>query len=357
MAKPLRSEDPNPKSVQFSHFGVLNDGERSRSAAVTSIVINVALALVIVILGMVVKTNPTLGKKIVELTLPPEPKPLPRPKIPPPPPPKPLPQPPKIEPPKVVMPKPVPQPKIQPMEVPHPKPVIEPPAPKRVSPPPAPKVVNLGVKAASIPNHDAHPSPVALGTNTAVRPLTGRPIQAVNLSGGMPGMNARNTGSGPRATAVNLGSGSPNGRDMNGRDRGAQPVAGFGTGVRGGTGRGREAGPVAVRIAPPSEMASAGGRPTEAMRSAQKPPTLIYKPTPVYPEAAKAAHLEGNVLCRIRVTASGGVEFLGITRGLGHGLDQSAEQVVHGMRFKPATDAGGRPVDWVGDVVVRFQLS
>ena len=73
MPKPLRSDDPNPQPVQFAHFGVLNDGKRSKGAAVTAIIINCSIAALIVILGMVIKTNPIVAKKLAELTLPPEP--------------------------------------------------------------------------------------------------------------------------------------------------------------------------------------------------------------------------------------------------------------------------------------------
>ena len=79
MAKPLRSEDPNPPSVQFRDFGVLNDGSHSKGATVTSIVINVTIAALIVILGYVVKNNPIVAKQIAVLTLPPEPPPQPKP--------------------------------------------------------------------------------------------------------------------------------------------------------------------------------------------------------------------------------------------------------------------------------------
>ena len=66
-------------------------------------------------------------------------------------------------------------------------------------------------------------------------------------------------------------------------------------------------------------------------------PKVTYKPTPVYTEEAKAMHLEGNVSLRIRVTASGAVQVLGVVHGLGHGLDQSAIQATEATRFKPAT--------------------
>ncbi|HEY5213021.1 MAG TPA: hypothetical protein VIJ38_08365, partial [Acidobacteriaceae bacterium] len=79
MAKPLRSEDPNPPSVQFRDFGVLNDGSRSKGATVTSVIINVAILLIVVILGYVVKTNPTIAKVVDTITLPPQPPPEPKP--------------------------------------------------------------------------------------------------------------------------------------------------------------------------------------------------------------------------------------------------------------------------------------
>ena len=83
MPKPLRSADPNPKDVQFSHFGVLDDGQQSKSAAFISIGVNVSVLLAVIILGLVVKNNPIAAKKLAEIYLPP-----PAVKPPPPPPPK-----------------------------------------------------------------------------------------------------------------------------------------------------------------------------------------------------------------------------------------------------------------------------
>ena len=360
MAKPLRSEMTNPASVQFSHFGVLNDGQRSKGAAVTSITINVTLAAIVLILGMVVKNNPVMAKKVADLTLPPQPKvepPKPKP-LPPPPPKVKLPPPPKIEPPRIKMPEPKiqPPPEIKPVVMPKPAPVaIQPPAPKKVDPPPAPRVVSINNMAASIKNNDAHPSAVRMGYTEIAANNNPSALAKVNLGGGMPGMNAGNTGNGPRAASVNLGSGSPGGTNVNSHDRGAVKIAGLGTGVTGGTGRG-PAGPVAVGIAPP--VAAAPSRPAaEAAHAMATPPVVTYKPQPVYTQEARDMHLEGNVQVKIRVSTAGTVEVLGITRGLGHGLDQAAESVARSMRFKPAMDASGRPVEWTGSVNVTFQMS
>ncbi len=149
MAKPLRSDDPNPPSVQFRDFGVLDDGKRSKGAAIASIAINVSLAAMVVILGLIIKTSPTVAKEVAVLVLPPPPpKPAPTPK----PPPirvKPLPPTPTVAP-KIKMPTPPvpPPPTVKPLPVPQPKPLDLPPAPpKRVIPPPAP--VGQGVTTGS----------------------------------------------------------------------------------------------------------------------------------------------------------------------------------------------------------------
>jgi TonB family protein len=360
MPKPLRSDDPNPQPVQFRHFGVLNDGTRSKGATVSAIVINCTIAALVLILGMIVKTNPIVAKKLTELTLPPEPpavKPVPKP--PPPPPPKvKMPPPPKIEPPKIKVPEIVKVPEIKAVVTPPtPKPMIEPPAPKKVTPPPAPVKVNLGqAMAASVPNHDANPTAVRLGQSTnPLKPLTGPAVSPINMgAAGMPGMDKGNTGNGPRAVSVNMGSGAPNGK-MGGRDNAPRAVAGLGTGVTGGTGH-APAGPVAVAITPQIQQVQQA-RPQVQQQTMASAPKVTYKPTPVYTEEAKAMHLEGNVSLRIRVTASGAVQVLGVVHGLGHGLDQSAIQATEATRFKPALDNSGHAIDWEGVVLVNFQMS
>jgi TonB family protein len=68
-------------------------------------------------------------------------------------------------------------------------------------------------------------------------------------------------------------------------------------------------------------------------------------------------HLEGTVSVRLRVSAAGRVQVLGVSSGLGHGLDESAENAVRATRFQPALDASGHPTDWEGVVNVAFQLA
>ncbi len=365
MAQPLQMESQTPENT-FSHFGVLNTGSRSKGAAVTSITVNIVIALLLVILGTVAKTNPILAKRITELALPPEPKvqPVPKPPPPPPPPPKVLVDPPKLkmEPPKIKMPDPVVEPpKMKPIEVPVPKPMVAAPAPPKViNPAPAPKVVSLAAAAASVPNHDAHPTAVRLGSpDNPLQPLTGPAVARVNMgNAGMPGMNAANSGNGPHATKVSMGSGSPGGTDINGT--GTRAVAGVKMGCIGCTGPLNSTNfsnaPKQVQLQ--TAQAVAIPHATEVHTAViASPPKVTYKPTPSYTAEAKAAHVEGAVSIKIRVTAEGSVQVVSVTRGLGHGLDQSAIQAIEATRFLPAKDTTGRPIEWEGVVNVNFQMS
>jgi len=363
MVKPLRSDDPAPQNIQFKHFGILNDGSQSRASLFSSIVINVIIAIVIIIIGAAVRnTIAPPEKKVVTLI---EPLPL----KPPPPPPvvhtPPLPKPPAVQPqpPKIKVPEvKEPEPKIPVVRMTHPAPVVVPAPPKRIQPPPAPKVVNLGrARPAAVVNNSPHPAPVALGRpDNPIAPSNRPAVSSVNLGQrGIPGMPASNSGAGPAAKAVTLGSGSPGSQDMNGRDNAAHAVRGVQLGVAGSNGpmnsRSREAGtPVNLgRVAPPP--AGPPSAPTYARSGSA--PKVLYKPRPQYTAEALKEHIEGTVSVRLRVSASGTVQVLGVTRDLGYGLGQSAIRAVEGTRFSPATDASGRPVDWEGVVNVAFQLA
>jgi TonB family protein len=334
MPKPLRSADPNPKDIQFAHFGVLHDGERSKSAAFISIGINVSVLLTLLLIGLVVKNNPVAAKKLSEIYMPPpavKPPPPPPPKIAPVMPPKVLPTPPKV----TIPPPPEKLPELVKLQPAPPKPL--PPSPEiKVLAPPAPKIVNLGnPKAASIANNDPHPSAVRMGSTTSPIVTSGPAVAAVNLNAGVPGMAGN--GNGPHAKAVTLGNGLPGGTNLNGHSNSVAVVK-----------------PVSIGGSAPPAAAPKVASLESVVAS---PPKVLYKPTPSYTTEAKAMHLEGNVSLKIRVTASGSVEIISVVSGLGHGLDDSAKQATMATRFKPAVDSTGSPVDWVGTVVVKFQMS
>ena len=359
MAKPLRSEDPAPRNMQFTHFGVLNDGSQSKASLFTSITLNIIIALCVIIIGAAAKH--TIQKnKLTSISLDvkkPDPEPIkPKivPKMPPPPPIA------KVEPPKIKLPEVVKlpdPPKIAEVKmVAPPVTVVTPAPPKLVTPPPAPQIVNLAhAMPASIANNDAHPSPVRLG-NPEIKALNGPAVSTpVNLGGGMHNMNAANTGSGPAATSVKLGSGAGDSQNMNGKDN-KPAVTGVKLGVTGGTGAltNKPVGPVNLgQVAPPPMPKPAG--PTTA--SAQSAPKVIFKPRPEYTAEATRLHIEGVVSVKIHVSATGAVQVIGVTSDLGHGLGESAIRAVQGTRFQPALDASGHPIDWDGVVNVAFQLA
>jgi protein TonB len=367
MPKPLHSTEVTQRQdIQFKDFGVLNDGKQGKAAVLTSVVANGLLVLFAIIIGLSAKhyIKPPVEKvTLVDPALAKPPAPLPPPpppRIVPPPPvvPKALMEPPKIKLPDVKIPDP-PKPVEVKME-PKPMPVMTPAPPKAVvaAAAPRPTTVNLG-HAASVVNNDPHPSAVALGhADNPIHPSNMPATASVNLGQrGLSGMPAGNTGGGPPSRSVNLGSGQPNG-SLNGG--GARAVAGVSLGVRNGTpgGHGNATGTrpeeVALGRTPPPL-----GRPTPSLAHApaSRPPQVLFKPRPQYTPEATAAHVEGNVSIRIHVASNGAVSVMGITNGLGHGLDESARRAILATRFKPATDLSGNPVDWDGVVNVSFQLA
>lgn len=361
MPRPLRSDDPAPaQDIQFKDFGILDAGSQSKASVATSVILNVLVLCLLILIGAATKRTIEHRRELTMLTVPvmtkpPAPvKPMPRP---------PMPKPPvvKVEPPKIKLPEikapEIPKPTV--VKMAQPAPVVAPAPPKRVIAPPAPQVVNLAHPvAASVVNNSPHPTAVALGqANNPIAPSNRPATSAINLGQrGLAGMPATNSGGGPPATKVNLGSGSPGGQQLTGN--GVRPVEGVKLGVTGGTGpmnsTSRQVGQVNLgqNTPPPAIRPTAPTAPT-----AQSAPKVLYKPTPVYTAEAASLHITGSVAVRIRVAANGAVTVLGIASPLGHGLDQSAETAIRGTRFSPALDASGHPVEWEGVVRVNFQLA
>ena len=352
---------PSPQSLQFSHFGILDDGKQSKASLFTSLVVNGIIAALLVMLGFAAKKVSDNRPHVTMLVAPVVVKPAPeiiKPRVMPPPPvlPKVQVQPPKITVPVVKAPD-VPTPPVVHMN--QPAPVVTPAAPKRVIAPAAPAVVNLArAEAAAVPNNNPHPSAVALGrADNPIAPSNAPATASVNLGQrGLAGMPASNSGGGPAASHVSLGSGSPGSQSLAGG--GPRAVQGIKLGVSGGTSpnsaTGRVAGPVNLGQAVVPTMPKPAGPSASTVHTG---PKVVYKPRPEYTAEARALHLEGTVSVRLRVAASGAVQVLGVTSGLGHGLDQSAENAVRSTRFQPAVDASGHPTDWEGVVNVAFQLA
>jgi TonB family protein len=81
------------------------------------------------------------------------------------------------------------------------------------------------------------------------------------------------------------------------------------------------------------------------------PMEILFKPRPLYTAEARQLHIEGEVLLDIMFAASGQIRVIRVVRGLGHGLDESAERAAQQIRFNPAKK-DGQPYD--SDAVVHI---
>ena len=86
------------------------------------------------------------------------------------------------------------------------------------------------------------------------------------------------------------------------------------------------------------------------------PVEILFKPRPSYSAEARGMHLEGQVSLEVVFQASGAVKVVRIIRGLGHGLDEAAQEAALQVRFKPAT-RGGAPVDTSATISITFELT
>ena len=84
-------------------------------------------------------------------------------------------------------------------------------------------------------------------------------------------------------------------------------------------------------------------------------PRLIYGPEPGFSEQARKAGVEGVILLKVTVDASGDVADVKVVKGLGSGLDEKAIEAVRTWKFKPGTE-DGTPVRSEIDVEVSFHL-
>jgi TonB family protein len=160
------------------------------------------------------------------------------------------------------------------------------------------------------------------------------------------------------------GSGAGNGTGMggNGGRGNGNGVAssGFGNGTQFATGRAAEA-PRAVAASgfQTAEVAPAPAK-AAAKPAAEAPPTesivILSKPNPLYTDEARRLGIEGEVLVDVVFLASGQIKVEGVSKGLGHGLDEAAIRAAQQIRFKPALQEG-HAVDFPATVHIVFQIA
>jgi len=86
------------------------------------------------------------------------------------------------------------------------------------------------------------------------------------------------------------------------------------------------------------------------------PVEILFKPKPAYTLEAREMRLEGEVSLQVVFQASGTIRVVRVVQGLGHGLDEAAQQAALRVRFKPAK-RGGVPVDTNATIKISFELT
>ena len=84
-------------------------------------------------------------------------------------------------------------------------------------------------------------------------------------------------------------------------------------------------------------------------------PVKIGGPSPIYPDAAIRARIQGVVVLEAVIETDGSVHDLKALRPLPLGLTEAAEDAVKKWRYQPAT-LEGKPVPVKYIVTVRFNL-
>ena len=247
-------------------------------------------------------------------------------------------------------------------ELPNPpEPVV--PEPRAATPPaPEPRVIRrLAVRVGEFAGATM-PAPevderqeraVGFETRRAVAPSVAARIAEVGTFGS-DGANAR-PGS-DRSTAGVVASGFESGQALPNPAPTGRAVASTGFGSAAAS----APAPVAREPVNPGGFSDSQPPPTATARQRTTPLVtpveVLFKPTPAYPEEARAAKIEGEVTLEVRFSATGEVRVLRVVRGLGHGLDEMAIRAAEQIRFKPA-QSGGQPVDSTASVQIVFRLT
>ena len=124
----------------------------------------------------------------------------------------------------------------------------------------------------------------------------------------------------------------------------ARPSRGTGGVVR-ETGFGEEA---AAAIKKPARAQPDGALDTDV--------EILSKVKPVYTDEARLLKIEGDVVLDVIFQASGVLTVLGLSEGLGHGLDEAAIVAARKIVFNPAR-RGTKPVDHTAKLRVVFRLA
>lgn len=86
-----------------------------------------------------------------------------------------------------------------------------------------------------------------------------------------------------------------------------------------------------------------------------EPPVVIGNISPVYPEFAQRAKVQGTVVLEVEVLKDGSIRNIHVKRSVPGGLDEAAIEAVRKVRFQPGKSSG-QPVDVLLIIPVEFKL-
>jgi TonB family protein len=105
-----------------------------------------------------------------------------------------------------------------------------------------------------------------------------------------------------------------------------------------------------------SEAAKAGHTASVAVTPKTTPVLISAKAAPEYTAEARRLHIEGEVVVDVIFHANGTIQVVRVVQGLGHGLDEAALAAASRVRFVPST-RDGQPVDVHTTLHIVFQLT
>jgi TonB family protein len=231
--------------------------------------------------------------------------------------------------------------------------------------------VSTEAKFEAPPSEPARPrEPVKTGTlapGGAALATISKPFEQVQTGGfgdpnGMPGDSDRNKRANiaySGSPALLPGPGYGNGTDGVNGVRGTVASAGFGDGVAISPASSGEGTRGTIKPGGFETVAAGSDAPRRKQADAApavQPVVILAKPNPAYSDEARKLGLEGEVLVEVIFPASGPVQVVRVTNGLGHGLDEAAVRAAQQIRFKPALQ-DGKPVDFPATVHIEFQLA
>ena len=140
--------------------------------------------------------------------------------------------------------------------------------------------------------------------------------------------------------------------------KGVVASAGFGNGTAAGSPNGGgHAGTVQTGSFGAANVAAPPPREANNCRSAYRAHRNYFQAASrLTPKEAKDKKIEGDVVVQVVFLASGQVQVQRVIRGLGYGLDESAQEAAREIKFKPARQ-DGQPVDFAGNVHITFELA